>query len=55
MVTPSCPVTTAVMVLAPTLSAMGVDAVPVATETLLTFTVALALLVVGVTVMDVVA
>jgi hypothetical protein len=51
VVVPSCAVTIVVMVLFPTFNGIDADAVPEATVVPLTFTVATALLVVGVTVM----
>ena len=52
-VAPSCAVTTVVMVFAPVFKFIAADAVPEVTVVPLTFTVAVALLVVGVTVMEV--
>jgi hypothetical protein len=55
VVTPSCAVTIVVITFPPTLKAIGPDAVPDVTAVPLTVTVAAASLVVGVTVMLVVA
>jgi len=54
-VTPSCAVTTVLMVLGPTASAMLPDAIPELTTVPFTVTEAVASLVVGVTVTDAVA
>ena len=51
---PSCAVTTVVITLDPTASAIADEGVPLATVTVLTLTVAVASATVGVTVMDVV-
>ena len=55
VVTPSCAVTTVVITLVPTFSAIAPDGLPDTTVVPLTFTVAAASLVVGVTVMLVMA
>ena len=55
VVVPSCAVTTIVIILLPTIKGMAADGVPEGTTTPLTLTVAVASLVVGVTVIDVVA
>ena len=55
MVTPSCAVTTVVILFEPTANAIGPDAAPEATAVPLTFTVAVDTAVVGVMVIDVTA